>query len=394
MKHILIAKDVAYAAKTGSGTIASIDEVNLLAEGAIAFFNKNGSLIPVDSNSPVAADITSESFIIACGVGGKARLSPMIDRRYFKYVKGVFTQERAQIKFLGSHNAATLTGSGSLVVGAKYKCTTAGTDTGQDFTNCLINLDGSPFVGDATTGAPVANKTYIAIGTTPTGWGSTGTDTVLTPVTTASAISTPTISTDGEYTFELIIDDLEKDINDKTRRIRYEYVAKTGDTAAIILTALVNRINNNANSIVTAAIVNTDDGIKFTHNKNGKSFDVTPAQALEGKLIIDESYGFKGNGNSSQIGLLEEDYLASEGYTQRIKYTNDFWQAGFKTVSGEKYHTYVMTWQNERVDNTMNFNPSMQELVLCVPTSNSNSLVTRLDDTTYSPLLVLKNTAV
>ena len=73
MKHILIAKDVAYAAKTGSGTIASIDEVNLLAEGAIAFFNKNGSLIPVDSNSPVAADITSESFIIACGVGGKAR---------------------------------------------------------------------------------------------------------------------------------------------------------------------------------------------------------------------------------------------------------------------------------------------------------------------------------
>ena len=254
----------------------------------------------------------------------------------------------------------------------------------------LINLDGTSISsGDLT-----LNKVYIAIGTTPTNWGSTGTGAVLTPVTTASAITTPTVSTDGQYTFELIIDDLEKDINDKTRRIRYEYVAKAGDTATIILTALVNRINNNSNSIVTAAIVNTDDGIKFTHNEVGKSFDVTPAQAFEGKLIIDESYGFKGNGNAIQVAALEKDYLASEGYTQRIKYSDEFWSAGFDTVSGATYHTYVMTWQNERRDNTMNFNPSTQELVLCVPTTNSNGLVTRLDDTTYSPLLVLKNTAV
>lgn len=57
MNRLCVLKDVAYAAKVGGGVIASIKEVNLLAPGALAFFNPKGTLLTVANAAVNVADV-------------------------------------------------------------------------------------------------------------------------------------------------------------------------------------------------------------------------------------------------------------------------------------------------------------------------------------------------
>jgi hypothetical protein len=88
MNKILITKDVAYRAKKGGGTIASIKEINELAAGAIAFFTPDGSiiLVPADQTAPVVAAAAAllrdvKTVSIATGREVGANLVSMIPRR-------------------------------------------------------------------------------------------------------------------------------------------------------------------------------------------------------------------------------------------------------------------------------------------------------------------------
>ena len=83
MKEILITKDVAWAAKTGGGTISDIKEVDLLADGAMAaFVGDTGAFIATTNTAAIQAalkDKKSVMFAIGRPSGG-AKLSQVIPR--------------------------------------------------------------------------------------------------------------------------------------------------------------------------------------------------------------------------------------------------------------------------------------------------------------------------
>lgn len=65
MYRALIAKNLAYAAKTGGGTIAGINEIDLLDEGAVAIFTENNTLVTTATSA--ANLLGTQQFWMAVG---------------------------------------------------------------------------------------------------------------------------------------------------------------------------------------------------------------------------------------------------------------------------------------------------------------------------------------
>lgn len=87
MNRLFVLKDVAYAAKTGGGTIAGAKELNALASGALALLNDRGELITATDDgagnmivdAPKLAD--SKTFAVAVGRKGGVQIISQIPRR-------------------------------------------------------------------------------------------------------------------------------------------------------------------------------------------------------------------------------------------------------------------------------------------------------------------------
>lgn len=104
MKQILIGKQIAYAAKVGGGTIAGINEIDLLDTGAIAVFSENNVLL---TQAGVAASMADQKRIyVAVGnqvdPSSKTFGSFMIPRVGVNYVKTAYTAPVKQVKFIGN----------------------------------------------------------------------------------------------------------------------------------------------------------------------------------------------------------------------------------------------------------------------------------------------------
>lgn len=79
MNRIFVLKDVAYATKTGGGTIASYVDVNDLAQGALAFFTEGGVLITAANAATVLVDV--DTIQIASGRLNDTSLISLVPRR-------------------------------------------------------------------------------------------------------------------------------------------------------------------------------------------------------------------------------------------------------------------------------------------------------------------------
>jgi hypothetical protein len=103
-KFLATKSSVDYGYKTGSGTIAGSWELNVLANGALAVLENNGTLI-----SGTAPVFTKDSFYLAVGRDNAAEnsdLSPLLFREGFTYNKLVYSAPVAKIMYLG-YDAAT-----------------------------------------------------------------------------------------------------------------------------------------------------------------------------------------------------------------------------------------------------------------------------------------------
>lgn len=98
---------VAYAAKTGGGTIANIYEINLLASGAIAIFTEENILVTAATSA--ASLVGVQQFWIAMGsVDGKAAIkTPPIDRDAFHQLKTAYVAPVKQVSFIGEDSGGT-----------------------------------------------------------------------------------------------------------------------------------------------------------------------------------------------------------------------------------------------------------------------------------------------
>jgi len=65
MNRVFVLKDVAYAAKQGGGKVAAIKDINLLSQGALAFFSDKGTFL--DAVTAAAALADSKSVQVAVG---------------------------------------------------------------------------------------------------------------------------------------------------------------------------------------------------------------------------------------------------------------------------------------------------------------------------------------
>ncbi len=109
--NLVVAKPaVAYAAKTGGGTIANIYEINLLAPGAIAVFTEENVLVTTSTSAPSL--VGTQQFWIACGsLDGRAAIKTApIDRNAFHQLKTAYVAPAKQVTIIGENSA----GNGSL----------------------------------------------------------------------------------------------------------------------------------------------------------------------------------------------------------------------------------------------------------------------------------------
>lgn len=103
MKQILVGKQIAYAAKTGGGTISGINELHLLATGAIACFAEDNTIL---TSSGVATELADKKKIyIAVGNqndASKSILSTLIPRIGTDYSKTDYDAPVKLKKFIGA----------------------------------------------------------------------------------------------------------------------------------------------------------------------------------------------------------------------------------------------------------------------------------------------------
>ena len=95
MFDLIVGKDVAYKLKTGGGSIADINEVDLLAPGAIAVFAESGLMVETTTTAANLANV--KSFYIAAGRTNDVKVSQLIDRDSFHRFKGAYLASTLQV---------------------------------------------------------------------------------------------------------------------------------------------------------------------------------------------------------------------------------------------------------------------------------------------------------
>ena len=102
MKHILVNKSIAYAAKVGGGTITK-NEINLLDTGAIAVFTEEGVLVTAANAATVLDDV--KKFYMAVGnqaAASKSIITVPIPRTGTNYTKTEYLAPVQLVKFVGN----------------------------------------------------------------------------------------------------------------------------------------------------------------------------------------------------------------------------------------------------------------------------------------------------
>lgn len=107
MNELLVAKDVLLNAKIGGGTISGINEINLLAAGALAVFDDSNTML---TSSNAAAQLVGKKYVyFAVGSGDAtigAKVSQPVPREPVNYVKKFYVAPVKQAIAIGLDNSA------------------------------------------------------------------------------------------------------------------------------------------------------------------------------------------------------------------------------------------------------------------------------------------------
>lgn len=212
--------------------------------------------------------------------------------------------------------------------------------------------------------APVKSKKYIGYDGTTAG----------------TALNLPTLIAGAEAFIKIV--DTTKGLRTigsvYTNEVKsYSYVVKTGDTDTTIVTALVNDINNDPTSVVTAAIVSTSPtlGISLEHKEFGGTFTISldgiltsatkeePEGATPG-VSVAMKYG---EGTYAQILAQEEMYSTSRGNTNKVYQPKLWYSVASMGVVGETYDQYNVSWtqyHNREIGSQATTN---QEIIIALP---------------------------
>lgn len=103
MKELLIAKDVAYAAKQGGGTISGYNELDQLAQGALAVLAEDGTLIT--SGTAAASLVNFKQYYMAVGRTNDTKRSKLFDRDGFHRSDCPYVAPVKQVQVVGDQGS-------------------------------------------------------------------------------------------------------------------------------------------------------------------------------------------------------------------------------------------------------------------------------------------------
>jgi hypothetical protein len=358
MKQFVVCKDVAYAAKTGGGTVAGSNDVDQLAVGAVAFIDlSNNTLITTSST------VVGPVLFYATMADGTLYSSPLIPKGSYSGVQD-YTAPEKEIQYIGNDGSPATITSGvfnGALIGLKLQCTTASTsgDYRAGTTALLKVVSGHTGVAN---GTELAANTDLVLGAVyeiisaglPDAYGGG----VLTPTGYTYSLNLPTLVA-GEIAVIKI--QKQKIQRYEVGTIRnYEYTVKTGDVALDVVTGLVAAINANATDFMTATAV-SNIGIKLAAENFGESFSVTTSGILAASEVMKADVGksnviITGLGDSTSITIAEDENSVQRGNTSRLELNRQHWQEGSNVVVGETYNVYYFTWTQDNpglVSNTV-----------------------------------------
>lgn len=225
----------------------------------------------------------------------------------------------------------------------------------------------------------------------------------------------------------VIVIDMEKDQYDIKREKIYSITATTveaslanpGETVLARIVALINgdtewNVDSDGNALVTAAIISTDKGLKFTGRAgkqfrvvgfgiietavvcesaiaagsggwiNGTYYDASTTPTLASKLVTGATFNTTnvyplsiGVGTSDQVLALEKECATKDGNTDRFSLKQP-WSVPSSVVDGETYVTYAITWKHIRNAGSVQSQLAGNILYLAIP--DGDDMVTYMDN--------------
>jgi len=153
---------------------------------------------------------------------------------------------------------------------------------------------------------------------------------------------------------------------------RFEYVVKTGDTAATVLTAIVAQINGRSDRFVDAAVVTGNVGIKLTVRDDDTAVTVGLDGIFGNSTVIKDGTSNSialdyGAGTFKQIQELEEFYSPSSGNTSKMYLASYYFSRQNVAITGLAYDTYTINFQRRHMSASSTEFATNQVLVVAMP---------------------------
>lgn len=305
MKQILVGKaGLAYAAKSGGGTISGINELNLLDTGALAVFTKNGVMVTTANAATVLDDVKEIYIAVGNQVDAcKSFLSSLIPRSRATYDIKSYVAPVKQVKYLG------------------YDGTTAGTS---------LNLP-TLVAGD---------EAFIKIINTTPG------------LRTIGAVDEQEVFRYSEQVRS----------GDTATTILTRLVAQMNATLnqTPIVTAAI--VSTNQGLSFTA----NDFGTTFKIARDGIFINSTIVEAEGSTTGVAVAVNY-GHGTSTQILALEDAYSVEHGNTNRVQTPALYYRNTSLVTSGARYDTYTIGFNGERTISTGRQDTSRFEILVAIP---------------------------
>ena len=371
MNKILILKDVAYAAVSSGSAIATIADIDRLAQGAIAIFNQDGSIIP-------HASLTGnyESLIFAAGVANgsdgtvynnlSVPVPVVVDKwnvqAYQAPVKQVvqigalITKQVATITLSGTGGTADVTGVGGLTKEASFSVNLATTAAAFVTSHAADYLAEGIVLTSTSTGATNGVLVFTA---------AVGGTAFTAPVITntapnlAGTVAAVTANIDGTTLQFDSVGDYYVNVKDNTftNKFGVQTVDASGYRQAYmseedVVDDVVAKLNKTGSFVVATKTGNTTDGwgISITTKEYGVVLGVSVGGMFEGTPFYND--GTKGStamvfgmGTSEIVLQLEKDFSVNVGNSNSIEYKDEYFSVPNETVNGALYETINILWK-------------------------------------------------
>ncbi len=302
--QVLIGKNVAYGLLRSGATIASFNDINNLADGAVAIFNDDNHYVDA------AADLLDSKFVwIAVGgaTNKKTRLSKKIYREGLRVLGRAYVAPVLERMFIGDNASST------------YDLNLATIVAGQDYS------------------VVVEQRTEV-------------------------------------------------NMSQRSKKT-YTYVAKTGDTKAIIAAAIAALITADADALVTCTVIGTTyTGLRFDF-LNVEPLAIYPQNYLADAPVFTYTSSVTTNtiapnpgcGTAAQVLALEQAAMLNEGDGNTIAWNDEMFSYADQTDADATYTQWALSWSPVGEYPAGRFNAVPQWLTLALYTGASqNSTIATL----------------